>query len=71
MKLCPEFLKFKPPRLKQYNHIHELYEVVVRNSLEEAKQELTLSISKLQLTRDIINKKMGPNEMDKLEDVND
>ena len=67
LKLCPEFLKFKPPRLKQYNNIQELYEIVVRKSLEQSKRELTVSEAKLQSLKREVNSTISPTDNEMLE----
>ena len=36
---CPKFLRFKPPKTKQYRSTKELYQCVVRKGLSIAKQE--------------------------------
>ena len=37
--LCPEFLKFKAPRVKQYDSVNSLYNAVVQNSLRIAVED--------------------------------
>ena len=38
--ICPEFLTFRPPKVKQYNNTKDLYQHVVRKGLNIAKEEL-------------------------------
>ena len=38
--ICPEFLTFKPPNVKQYRSTRDLYQHVVRKGLNIAKEEL-------------------------------
>ena len=40
LELCPNFLKFKPPRLKQYKNVKQMYQNVVKESLHMAKDDL-------------------------------
>ena len=39
LNLCPEFLKFRPPKLQVYKHNTEFYQVVVRKKLKEIERE--------------------------------
>ena len=40
LKICPEFLKFKRPRLSVYNNSDNLFQSVLNKKLLETKQEL-------------------------------
>ena len=40
LELCPNFLKFRPPRLKQYRNVQQMYKNVVEESLAMAKDDL-------------------------------
>ena len=40
LQVCPEFIKFKPPRLKQYSNVNKLYNSVIFKSIDDAKYEL-------------------------------
>ena len=40
LRLCPEFLKFKPPNNNLYRRVEDVYEFVVKKSLFETKREL-------------------------------
>ena len=39
LNLCPEFLKFKPPKLQVYKNSREFYQVVVPKKLREIERE--------------------------------
>ena len=38
--LCPEFLKFKAPKLKIYDDSQELHQIIVQRKLKEVKKDL-------------------------------
>ena len=37
--LCPEFLKFKAPKVKQYDNVNSLFNAEVQNSLRTAVED--------------------------------
>ena len=39
LELCPNFLKFRPPRLRQYKNVKHVYQEVVKESLIIAKDD--------------------------------
>ena len=40
LDLCPQFLKFKAPKLKVYKNSSELYQIVVSKKLKEVRKDL-------------------------------
>ena len=38
--ICPKFLTFKPPKVKQYRHVRDIYQNVVQKGLRIAREEL-------------------------------
>ena len=66
LQLCPEFLKFKPPKIKQYEKVHRWYHSVVKESLEVAKLELKREKSKLQVLQQNVYTKISSEQKDEL-----
>jgi len=42
LKICPEFLNFKPPKLNVYKKSNSLYQIVVKKKLNEILKELKI-----------------------------
>ena len=65
--LCPEFLKFKPPRNKLYDRVEEIYEFVVKKSLMETKKELDELEENHKSIKHDVSVKITDKELEKLE----
>ena len=55
LQLCPEFLKFKVPKIKQYRNVNKLYNSVITKSLEDTNYEL----KQVQIKLNAIKLKVG------------
>ena len=51
LQICPEFLKFKAPRLKAYESTNVLYQQVVRQQLDVVEDEIASATEKWKDTR--------------------
>jgi hypothetical protein len=65
--LCPEYLKFKPPKNKLYHRVEEVYEFVVKKSLMETKKELAELDEAYMMIKHDIAMKITDEEWEKLE----
>ena len=43
LEICPDFLKFRPPRIRQYKNVQQMYQHVVKESLYIAKSDFDFS----------------------------
>ena len=56
LRICPDFLKFKKPKLSVYNNSHNLYQSVLNKKLLEIKQELRLAQNSYRLSKEVFKK---------------
>ena len=67
LKLCPEFLKFKPPKLKQYDNVERIYLDIVKKSLTDTRREMDQVKRELDTLKDNIFPKLSSLEKENLE----
>ena len=58
LNLCPDFLKFKPPKLKVYQNLSDLHQIIVRKKINEVKKELA-KVEKQYTEKKVILKQLG------------
>ena len=59
LEMCPEFLKFKSPRLKAYENTKTIYKQVVRQQLEVVQDEINITRHKWSYIRRVLYDKLS------------